>query len=310
MYKDLNEETKGLSSISDFIRFTASYLGHKDVYFGHGTDSAYDEAVNLILASLNLSNDFDKHLWSSALTESEKSFIIDRLKLRVEKNIPVPYILKEAWFAGYSFYVDSRVIIPRSPIAEIIEEEFSPWIEPEKITKVLDLCTGSGCIGIATALSLEEVEVDAVDISDDAIAVANTNVENYDLDDRVEIIKSDLFTELSGKKYDIIISNPPYVSSQEYNDLPKEYSHEPQQALLAEDEGLAFANKILAKAGDYLNPHGILILEVGSAMYALEEKYPQAPFTWVQFDRGGDGVLLMTAKELEDFKTKYMEVTS
>ena len=310
LYNQLAEDTAKFSTITDYVRFATSLFNEKELYFGHGTDNAYDESVNLVLSSLKLPNDIPVHTWTSHLTSNERKVLLERISSRVEDSIPVAYLVNETWFAGFSFYVDKRVIIPRSPIAELIEEEFSPWIEAESINTVLDMCTGSGCIAIATALTLEDVEVDAVDLSEDAIAVANLNVENYSLEDRVNVIKSDLFSELTGKKYDLIICNPPYVAGEEYDELPKEYFHEPKNALYADNEGIAIIKKFLSEVGEHLTPNGLLILEAGSAQDVLHDFYADAPFTWVQFDRGGDGVLIMNAAEVESFTSKFKEAVN
>lgn len=302
---DIAEAVKTMSTVRDFIRWAVTHFTQNDLVYGHGTDNAWDEAVNLVLTVLHLPPDIDNRVLGARLTGAEKQIIADLVKERIDKRIPVAYLVKEAWFGGYRFYVDQRVIIPRSPIAELIEDEFSPWVEEGTITSILDLCTGSGCIAVACALMLGDVEVDAVDISPDALAVAKINVDRYGVESQVNLIESDLFTAIGDKQYDIIVSNPPYVSSQEYKKLPDEYHQEPKQALVCEDDGLSIVKRILVEADRYLTPRGILIVEVGLAQERLEALFEGVPFTWLQFERGGEGVLLLTVDELKEFKTIF-----
>lgn len=290
-----------LQTIRDFIRFAVSEFNRAEIWFGHGSESSWDEAVNLVLSSLNLPPDSDSAVLDARLLQAERERIAERLVLRIKERKPVAYLVNEAWFAGLAFYVDERVIIPRSPIAELIEEGFSPWLEEGQITNVLDLCTGSGCCAIATAMHIPETKVDAVDISPDALDVARKNIDRFDCEDQVEAIESDLFAALTGRKYDIIVSNPPYVSEAEYNTLPDEYHHEPTLALTAPEDGMEIVRRILKDAAEYLEPHGILIVEVGHiGQEQIEELYPNIPFTWLQFERGGEGVFLLTRQELVD----------
>lgn len=307
MNHNLNKEEalKSLNTIRDFIRWAVTHFTQNELVYGHGTDNAWDEAVNLVLTVLNLPPDIDNRVLAARLTPAEKLAIIELVKARIDKRIPVAYLVNEAWFGGYRFYVDQRVIIPRSPIAELIEDEFSPWVEEGGISTILDLCTGSGCIGITCALSFDNVEVDAVDISADALAVAKINVDQYGVEEQVHLIESDLFSALGDKKYDVIVSNPPYVASFEYDKLPDEYHQEPKQALISEEDGLAIVKRILMEADQYLTPRGILIVEVGLAQERLEALFEGVPFTWLQFDRGGEGVLLLTVDELKEFKTLF-----
>jgi ribosomal protein L3 glutamine methyltransferase len=281
------------------IRFAMSEFNKSDLFYGHGTESSLDDAVALILGTLALPPDLDHLYFQTRLLPSEKKLLLSRIERRIEKKEPVAYLISESYFAGLSFYVDNRVLIPRSPIAEVIEEEFSPWIDANNVERILDIGTGSGCIAIASALMCESALVDAVDISTDALAVAKINVERYALEEQVRLIQSDLFEKLSSAdQYDIIIANPPYVPSSSMKVLPKEYLHEPQGALDGGEDGLKLVDKILVEAINYLTPHGILIVEVGEAQVHLEEKYPGIPFTWLQFSRGGDGIFLLTRQEL------------
>jgi ribosomal protein L3 glutamine methyltransferase len=292
-----------LKTIRDFLRYAVTRFNQAGLYFGHGTDNSWDEAVALILHSLHLHHDVDMSVLDARLVEEEKKKILDLINRRVEKRVPLAYLTNEAWFAGMSFYVDERVLIPRSPIAELIENHFQPWISTNKVNDVLDLCTGSGCIAIAIAEAFPEARVDASDISADALAVAKVNVLRHNMQEQVNLVQSDLFSNLPEKKYDVIVSNPPYVSQNEMVELPDEYRHEPELGLEAGNAGLDIVDKILVDAGNYLHDHGILIVEVGNSEIALSEKYRDVPFTWLEFDRGGGGVFLLTAKDVKDYFT-------
>jgi ribosomal protein L3 glutamine methyltransferase len=291
-----------MDTIRDFIRWGVTQFNRAELVYGHGTDNGWDEAVNLILTLLALPPDIDATVLAAKLTASEKNLIVEKILKRVEQRIPVPYLVNESWFAGLNFYVDERVIIPRSPIAELLEDEFSPWVDGNNVQNILDMCTGSGCIAVSAALAFPQANVDAVDISPDALAVADINVKRFGLEESVHLIESDLFSALNGKKYDIIISNPPYVTRSEFDVLPAEYLHEPQQALLGGDDGLKFVRQILKHALDHLTPTGILIVEIGFAQENLEAEFPQIPFTWLQFEQGGEGVFLLTAEELREYR--------
>ena len=288
-----------LQTIRDFIRYATSLFNEAGLYFGHGTDNAWDDATTLILHSLHLPMDINPVVLDAHLTHPERMKLSQLIEVRVSKRIPVPYLTHEAWFSGLSFYVDERVLIPRSPIAELIANQFQPWIDPERVYHILDLCTGSGCIAIACAKAFPDAQVDASDISADALAVAKINVLRHGVEEQVHLYESDLFKSLPMKKYDIIVSNPPYVSSEEMQSLPQEYMHEPSLGLSAGNDGLDFATHILKEAHRYLASDGILVVEVGNSEYALLEKFPDLPFTWVEFQRGGGGVFILPAKALE-----------
>ena len=294
------EAVREFSTVKDFLRWGYSLFNEHELCYGHGTDNSWDEIVHLVYSTLHFAPDCAQDLLEAKLLEAEKQLVAERIQLRIEKRIPVAYLTNEAWFCGLSFYVDKRVIIPRSPMAELIESEFSPWVESDKVTKILDLCTGSGCIAIACSANFPDAEVDAVDISTDALAVAKKNISQYGLEQEVNLIQSDLFKDLPRKQYDIIISNPPYVPESVYDVLPDEYSHEPSLALKAGKNGLSAVEEILKKAGKYLSPNGILIVEVGELQALVEQSYPAIPFTWLQFEHGEDGVFLLTAQELKD----------
>ena len=221
---------------------------------------------------------------------------------RIEEKVPAAYITHEAIFSGLSFYVDERVLVPRSPLAELIEDQFAPWVEADQVKKVLDLCTGSGCIAIACAYAFPEALVHAVELSAEALEVASINSKKHQLDDRLQLFKSDLFNALSPVKYDLIVSNPPYVSIQEWTSLPAEFHAEPAMGFKGGETGLDLVIKILAQAGEFLTDNGILVVEVGSSAQTLQDQYPEVPFYWMQFERGGDGVFLLTAQQLAEFK--------
>lgn len=290
-----------LKSITDFVRWGASRFNEAGLYFGHGTDNALDEAAALVLHSLHLPPDLPRGWFESRLTEEERSKVLALMQKRIDERIPLPYLTGESWFAGMRFHVNQHVLIPRSPIAELVESGFEPWVDSEQVGRILDLCCGSGCIGIAAANYLPRVHVDLVDISDEALDVAEENIQEHGLENRVSTIKSDLFNSLGNGEYDVIVSNPPYVGRSEMLQLPKEYSFEPVLALEAEDEGLSIVAQILREAGKYLTPKGILVVEVGNSADALMQRYPDTPFLWIDFERGGEGVFLFTAEELKSY---------
>jgi ribosomal protein L3 glutamine methyltransferase len=290
--------TTQLKTILDFYRFGLSAQAVKNIYLGHGTDDMEVEIASLILGSLNLPLDCPETYWQARLSMMEREHLLIQFYKRFEQKIPVPYLIHQAYFCGLKFYVDERVLIPRSPIAELIESQFTPWVEPEEVTSILDLCTGSGCIAAACAYAFSHAEVDAIDIDTRALEVAQQNIQSLGLEQQVRLIQSDGLQALSHETYDIIVSNPPYVSSSEMQGLPTEYEHEPQHALEAKDEGLALVHHILANARKHLKPNGILVVEVGNSDEALIEAYPELPFIWLEFERGGHGVFLLHAQDL------------
>lgn len=288
-----------LESVRDFVRFSLSQLYQHEVFFGHGTDNAWDEAVQLVLNAIHLPWDTGPEVLDARLTRTEKRRVLDYLRQRVVERKPLPYITGEAWFMGLPFKVDERVLIPRSPIAQLIEREFAPWLRPGPLSRVLDLCTGSGCIGIATALVFEEAEVDLVDISTDALAVAEANIKRHGLEERVRTVESDLFSALDeANPYDLIVSNPPYVDAQDLASMPREYRHEPSLALGSGEDGLDITREILRQAPRYLTAEGLLVVEVGNSEVHLMAQYPQLPLVRVELEAGGNGVFVITAEAL------------
>ncbi len=295
------ESTQHFETILDFYRFGLSRANEESLYFGHGTDNAADDIWSLILGSLSLPFTTETHFYPARLTETEKQHLASQLAKRILHRIPVPYLIHEAQFCEMSFYVDERVLIPRSPIAELIRQQFSPWVNPDRVSAILDLCTGSGCIAIACCVAFPEAIVDAVDISEDALDVAAINRDNYELEDQLTLIQSDCFDHVPKASYDIIVSNPPYVGCDEMASLPKEYLHEPSIALEAAHDGLAIVEKILYAASEYLSDEGILVVEVGNSEDALVSAYPTVPFVWLDFEHGGQGIFLLTAEDVRTY---------
>ncbi len=261
----------------------------------------------MVLHALNLQHDLPQSYLQSRLTAGEKGAILELFQRRVNERLPAAYLTNKATFAGLSFYVDESVLVPRSPIAELIENGFEPWIDPERVVRVLDMCTGSGCIGIACAYSFPEAEVDLVDVSPEALHVAEKNIRQHSLQGRVNVIQSDLFSSLDENRYDIIVSNPPYVSSSEMQALPEEYRQEPVLGLEAGAAGLDIVTPLLQRASSYLKPDGIMVVEVGLSDDALQERYPQVPFLWLEFERGGEGVFMLTADQLVQYASEFSE---
>ncbi len=296
-FPHLSEE---LFTIRDWLRFTVSQFEASDIFFGHGTDNSYDEAVWLILSALHLPHDTLNNFLDAVITESERKHLAHLIEQRISKRTPTAYLLREAWLHGYKFYVDERVIVPRSFIAELLEDGLQPWIEyPELVHSAADICTGSGCLGVLLAEAFPDAEIDVVDISPDAIAVANINIANYGLESRVSAIQSDMFAALKGKKYDLIISNPPYVDAPSMATLPTEYRNEPQIALGSGVAGLDHTHTILREAAKHLNDDGILVVEIGHNRDALLEAYPTLPFTWLEVESGNQFVFLLTKEQLK-----------
>ena len=286
-----------LHTVRDYLRYVSSRFADSPLYFGHGTDNVWDESVQLVMRSLHLPLENNTLFLDARLTREERALILDRMQRRIDDRVPLAYLLGEAWFMGLPFHVDERVLVPRSPLGELIQGGLQPWLGNKPVGRILDLCTGSGCIGIAAASIFEDAEVDLADISTDALDVAAVNIDYHEVGDRVSTVRSDVFDGLEGR-YDVILSNPPYVDADDIADMPAEYGHEPELGLAAGGDGLDIAHRILARAADYLNPGGLLIVEVGNSWVALQEAYPDMPFTWLEFENGGDGVFLLTAEDL------------
>lgn len=286
-----------LLTLRDFIRWGASEFTAAKLYFGHGTDNAWDEAEQLVLHAVHLTPPLAEEWLSARLTRVEREAVLANLQRRIQERIPAAYITGQAWFAGLPFAVDERVLVPRSPIGELIQKQFSPWLENAP-AHILDLCTGSGCIGIACAYAFPDAEVQLSDISFDALAVAEENIQQHDLEDRVFAMQSDLFENLAGQKFDLIVSNPPYVDADDLATMPPEYQAEPEIGLGSGDDGLDFTRRLLQEARNYLTDDGVLIVEVGNSWVALEAAYPDLPFTWIEFERGGHGVFMLRKADL------------
>ena len=286
-----------LHSIQDFLRWTYSVFNRADIYYGQGYDNAWDESLQLVLGGLQLPLDLPTELFQSRLTPSEKETLVQLVLARIQQRVPVAYLTNSAWFCGHEFYVDERTIIPRSPISALIQNRFEGLLDavPQRI---LDLCTGSGCIAIACAYAFPEAEVDAVDLSFDALNVAEINIERHQLTHRVFPIQSDLFTNIAGQKYDLIVTNPPYVDEEDLAEMPEEFHFEPELALGSGMDGLDITKQILKQAPNYLTENGLLVCEVGNSMVSLIEQYPEVPFEWVELKNGGLGVFALRYKEL------------
>ncbi|GKW37681.1 MULTISPECIES: 50S ribosomal protein L3 N(5)-glutamine methyltransferase [Pectobacterium] len=300
----VDEAVSELHTIQDMLRWAVSRFNAANVYYGHGTDNPWDEAIQLVLPSLYLPLDIPEDMYTSRLITSERQRIVERVIRRVNERIPVAYLTNKAWFCGLEFYVDERVLVPRSPIGELINNYFDEQL-PKTPSHILDLCTGSGCIAIACAQAFPEAEVDAVDISSEALAVTEQNIQQHGLEYRVTPIRSDLFRDLPAIRYDLIVTNPPYVDEEDMFDLPQEFRFEPELGLAAGNDGLDLVRRILACAPDYLSDDGVLICEVGNSMVHLIDQYPDIPFTWLEFDNGGDGVFMLTQSQLVDCKAHF-----
>lgn len=286
-----------LLTIRDFLRWGASEFIAAKLFYGHGTDNPWDEAEQLVLHAIHLAPPLDEEWLAARLTLAERKRIAANLARRIRDRVPAAYITGQAWFAGLPFVVDERVLVPRSPIGELIQKRFELWLNNEPL-QILDLCTGSGCIGIACAYAFPEAYVQLSDISFEALAVAEENIQQHSLEDRVFAMQSDLFENLQGQVFDLIVSNPPYVDAEDMASLPKEYHAEPELGLASGDDGLDFTRRLLAEAADYLSEQGVLLVEVGNSWPALAAAYPELPFIWVEFERGGHGVFVLGAEDL------------
>ncbi|AZR81799.1 50S ribosomal protein L3 N(5)-glutamine methyltransferase [Thiomicrospira sp. S5] len=299
---NFNYQYEHLETVTDFVRWGGTLFQKAELAFGHGTDNAFDDARVLVFHVLRLPWEIPDNYWSARLSITEKREVTELFRQRIESRKPTPYLTGEAWFAGLKFYVSEATLVPRSPIAELIAEQYRPWVEPEAVTDILDLCTGSGCIGIASLQACPNAQVDLADISPDALAVAQRNIDRYDLKGIARAVESDLFSALEGKQYDLIVSNPPYVDAIEMSALPEEFHQEPRLGLEAGEDGLDLVRHILAEAAAHLKDDGTLIVEVGVSQYYLEQAYPEVPFYWFEFEQGGEGVFALQKSELETFQ--------
>ena len=288
-------------TIRQLIHDGAARLESAGLVFGHGTDNALDESATLVLHALELPFDLTDEQLDTVPSALQAGRVNTLLEQRINTRKPAAYLTGEAWFAGLPFYVDERVLVPRSPIAELVEEGFRPWVEQAQVEHILDLCTGSGCIGIACALAFPDAQVDLADLSADALEVARRNIRRHGLDSRVRAIDSNLFDGLGDIRYDLVVSNPPYVSEEEVRQLPEEYRHEPSLGLSAGDDGLEIVVRLLADAPAHLSTGGVLVVEVGYSQPVLEAAFPDIPFLWLEFAYGGEGVFLLEREQLVQY---------
>ncbi|SBT06745.1 50S ribosomal protein L3 glutamine methyltransferase [Candidatus Accumulibacter aalborgensis] len=288
-----------LSTLRDLLRFAVSHYNEAQLFFGHGADNAWDEAAYLLLHTLHLPLDRLEPFLDARLTRDERAAVLHVVERRITERLPVAYLTHEAWLGEYRFYVDERVIVPRSFIAELLREQLAPWIDdPGEITAVLDLCTGSACLAIVAAHAFPAATIDAVDLSPEALAVARRNVADYDLGERIRLVEGDLYAGLEGQRYDLIIANPPYVNSSSMATLPAEYRREPQLALASGEDGLDLTRAILTAARQHLRPHGVLIVEIGHNRVQLEAAFPTTPFTWLDTTAGDQYVFMLQRADL------------
>jgi ribosomal protein L3 glutamine methyltransferase len=292
------------ATVEQLIHYGTLLFEQSQLWFGHGTDNAFDEAAELVFFGAGLRHEDAADVYSKQVGDAARATVLGLFERRIQERIPAAYLTHRMWFAGHEFYVDERVLVPRSPIAELIEAQFQPWIALQKVHRMLDIGTGSGCIAIASALALPHARVDATDVSDDALAVTAMNIAAHGVQGRVRAIRSDVFDALRGERYDLIVANPPYVGDAEMSDLPAEYRHEPVTGLHSGADGLDVVRRILGAAAAHLEPQGVLIAEVGNAETALTEAFPQVPFTWLEFARGGGGVFLLSAEQLESLHVR------
>ena len=298
------EVSKQLHTVNDYVRFGASQFNQAELYFGHGTNNAWDEALTLVMHQLALPLAMSAELMSCRLVSQERVAILQLFERRIVDGLPAAYLTNQAMFCGLPFYVDERVLVPRSPIGELIDNHFDGLIaySPQRI---LDLCTGSGCIAIACAVAFPEAEVDALDLSIDALNVAEINIEGHDLSAQVIPIQSDVFSGVVGQSYDLIVTNPPYVDQEDIDALPQEFLHEPEMGLGSGFDGLDIVRQILAQAANHLNEHGVLICEVGNSQVHLTAAFARVPFQWLEFERGGHGVFRLTKAQLEQYQQDF-----
>ncbi|EWH09888.1 methylase [Catenovulum agarivorans DS-2] len=297
---------KQLNTVFDFVRWLVSQFNQSDVYFGHGTDNPWDEAYSLVYQAIGLPVDPKDKIDQCNLTDTEKQTIVAWAEQRINQQVPLAYLTNTAWFCGKAYYVDERVLVPRSPIGELIQNQFDGLI-PQAPQRILDLCTGSGCIAIACAYAFPQAEVDAVDISSDALEVCEMNIEHHGMWQQVIPIQSDVFSGVAEQKYDVIVSNPPYVDAEDMADLPSEFHHEPELGLAAGVDGLSIVNTILSEAAEHLSENGVLIVEVGNSLVHMEQAFPGVEFNWIEFKHGGIGVFMFTRSQLLQYRDAFVQ---
>jgi ribosomal protein L3 glutamine methyltransferase len=290
------------------IQWGAERFDKAGLVFAHGTDNALDEAACLVLHTLQIGYDQPDAVLDKQISEADRLRVVQLLEQRVSSRKPAAYLLGEAWFAGMPFYVDERVLVPRSPIAELIGAQFMPWVNPEQVSRVLDMCAGSGCIGIGCAQAFPDATVDLTDLSRDALDVAQENINRHQLNDRVKVVQSDIFSALHGQVYDLIVANPPYVPAEEMQQLAPEFGHEPSMGLQAGSDGLDIIVQILKQAAGHLADNGILVAEVGHTQALLLARYPQVPFMWFDFEYGGSGVFMLDKTQLDYYQPLFDQV--
>ncbi|MCH2342302.1 50S ribosomal protein L3 N(5)-glutamine methyltransferase [Pseudomonas sp. NPDC047963] len=295
-----------LRTLRDHIRWAVSRFHAEQLFFGHGTDNAWDEARQLVLGALHLPWEMADSYLDCRLEDDEREHLQTLLQRRIEQRVPTAYLLGQAWFCGLPFIVNDHVLIPRSPIGQLVERRFEPWLA-QAPARILDLCTGSGCIGIACAYEFLDAEVLLADLSFEALEVANRNIEQHGLEDRVYTVQSDGFDGLPKQRFDLIVSNPPYVDAEDFADMPAEFQHEPALGLACGDDGLDLVRRILAEAADHLTEKGSLIVEVGNSQVHVEALYPEVDFTWLEFTEGGHGVFLIAASQCRDHQALFQE---
>ncbi len=293
-----------LLTLRDHIRWAVSRFHAEELFFGHGTDNAWDDARHLVLGALHLPFEIADSYLDCRLEDDEREHLQGLLRRRIEERVPTAYLVGEAWFCGLPFLVDERVLVPRSPIAELIGAQFEPWL-PKPPARILDLCTGSGCIGIACAYAFPEAEVVLADLSFDALEVACQNIERHGLEERVYTVQGDGFDGLPKQRFDLIVSNPPYVDAEDFADMPAEYQHEPALGLACGDDGLDLVRRMLAEAADHLTEQGVLIVEVGNSQVHVQALYPEVDFTWLEFEQGGHGVFLLAAAQCREHQALF-----
>lgn len=300
------EAIEELKTVHDFLRWGVSRFNASDIYYGHGTDNPWDECLSLVSFALNMPPQLNAEILASNLTLSERGSIVDLICQRISTKKPAAYLTNIAYFVDLPFYVNESVLVPRSPIGELIRNQFDGLINHEP-QRIMDLCTGSACIAIACAYAFPEAQVDALDISPEALSIADENIHRLDVADRVVPIMSDVFSGVSGQQYDLIVSNPPYVDAEDIDDMPEEFHHEPEIGLASGNDGLDITRTILAQAAEYLTDDGVLIVEVGNSMIHLQAEFPQVAFNWIEFEHGGLGVFSLTKAQLVEHNSLFVQ---